>query len=96
MFFAERNDWGVTPRDADGPRGAAQILEGVRVMAQGRIKKLTNKGFGFIATDMGELFFHASAVQGVAWEDLSEGQRVEFNIGSGPKGPRAEQVKVLD
>ena len=65
-------------------------------MPQGKIKKLTEKGFGFIETDSGELFFHMSAVQDVRYEDLQEGQTVEYEAGSGPKGPRAETVKVVD
>jgi CspA family cold shock protein len=63
--------------------------------ASGTIKRLTDKGFGFIATGEGtEYFFHQSAVQGVRFDDLREGQRVSFTIGQGPKGPRAEGVKV--
>lgn len=64
-------------------------------MSQGTIKKLTNKGFGFIAGDKGELFFHSSSVMGTSYESLREGQRVEYQEGRGPKGPRAESVKVL-
>jgi len=64
-------------------------------MSQGTIKKLTDKGFGFIAGDDGELFFHNSSLDGVSFEDLREGQTVEFNVGSGPKGPRAENVRVV-
>ena len=65
-------------------------------MPQGRIKKLmSDKGFGFIEGERGEdLFFHHSAVQGVIFEQLGEGQVVEFEVGRGPKGPRAESVKV--
>ena len=64
-------------------------------MPQGVIKKLvSDKGFGFIAGDGGELFFHHSAVEGVAFETLREGQTVEFTEGRGPKGPRAESVTV--
>jgi CspA family cold shock protein len=63
-------------------------------MAQGTIKKLTDKGFGFIDTQNGkDLFFHSSNVDGVSYQDLHEGQRVSYNEGSGPKGPRAENVK---
>lgn len=66
-------------------------------MAHGTIKKLvSDKGFGFIKTDRGELFFHHSACQGIQFESLREGQEVEFNEGSGPKGPRAESVTLLD
>jgi CspA family cold shock protein len=64
-------------------------------MAQGTIKKLTDKGFGFIASDDGELFFHNSALDGVSFDDLREGQAVEFTEGTGPKGPRAENVRVV-
>jgi len=62
-------------------------------MAQGTIKKLiSEKGFGFIEGERGELFFHHSAVEGTTFEALSEGQEVTFTEGRGPKGPRAESV----
>lgn len=64
-------------------------------MAQGTIKKLTDKGFGFIAGEGEEIFFHSSALQDVRYEELREGQRVEFTVGQGPKGPRAENVVVI-
>ena len=65
-------------------------------MAQGSIKKLiSNKGFGFIEGESGELFFHSSAVENSSFEELREGQSVEYEEGRGPKGPRAENVRVL-
>ncbi len=65
-------------------------------MAEGKIKRLTDKGFGFISTDTGnDMFFHSSNVEGVSYEELREGQRVEYNVGQGPKGPRAENVRVV-
>jgi CspA family cold shock protein len=65
-------------------------------MPQGTIKKLiTNKGFGFIEGEKGEIFFHHSALEGTAIEALSEGQQVEYEEGSGPKGPRAENVRLV-
>lgn len=65
-------------------------------MAEGVIKRLTDKGFGFIDTGTrNDLFFHMSAVEGVRFEDLREGQRVSFTEGQGPKGPRAEKVKPI-
>ena len=65
-------------------------------MSQGTIKKLTDKGFGFIDSGNGEqLFFHNSDLEGVSFDDLREGQTVEFTEGSGPKGPRAENVRVV-
>ena len=63
-------------------------------MAQGTIKKLTEKGFGFINVGDGkDLFFHMSNLDGVRYEELFEGQTVEFEVGEGPKGPRAENVR---
>ncbi len=65
-------------------------------MAEGTIKKLTDKGFGFINTGGAkDLFFHSKSLQGVRFDDLQEGQRVTFTEGQGPKGPCAENVKVL-
>ena len=65
-------------------------------MPQGTIKKLiSDKGFGFIDGERGELFFHHSSVQGTPFDDLQEGQKVEYTDGSGPKGPRAESVSPV-
>ena len=65
-------------------------------MAEGTIKRLTDRGFGFIETSPGnDIFFHMSNVEGVRFEDLREGQRVSFDEGQGPKGPRAENVRPL-
>lgn len=64
-------------------------------MAEGVIKRVTDKGFGFI--DAGrdkDLFFHSSSLQGVRFDDLREGQKVTFTEGSGPKGPCAENVEL--
>ena len=64
-------------------------------MAEGTIKRLTDKGYGFIDTGGGQdLFFHMSNVEGWTYDDLQEGQRVSYNEGTGPKGPRAENVTV--
>jgi len=69
---------------------------GVRVMSQGTIKKLVvDRGFGFIAGERGDVFFHHSALEETSIEDLSEGQVVEFEDEPGPKGPRATSVKVV-
>ena len=66
-------------------------------MPQGTIKRLTDKGFGFISTGGAkDLFFHSSALVGVRYEELSEGQKVSFDEGQGPKGPRAENVKLAE
>ena len=64
-------------------------------MAEGTIKRLTQKGFGFIdnGTDK-DLFFHSSALEGVSYDELREGQRVSFTEGRGQKGPCAENVTL--
>lgn len=65
-------------------------------MPQGKIKRLVaDRGFGFIEAERGDdLFFHHSAVHGTTIEDLREGQVVEYGVGQGPKGPRAESVQI--
>jgi CspA family cold shock protein len=65
-------------------------------MPQGTIRKLiADKGFGFIDGERGDLFFHHSALEGTSIEALQEGQAVTYEEGSGPKGPRAENVKLV-
>jgi cold shock protein len=65
-------------------------------MAEGTIKRLTDRGFGFIDTGSGkDLFFHSSSVQGVSFDALHEGQKVSYTEGRGPKGPCAENVKPV-
>ena len=66
-------------------------------MAEGTIKRLTEKGFGFISTGGSDkdMFFHMSNLDGVSFEELREGQRVSYTAGQGPKGPRAENVKLI-
>ncbi len=56
----------------------------------------TNKGYGFIARDSGgEIFVHYRSIQGSGRRFLRDGQRVEFTVGEGDKGPQAEEVGVL-
>ena len=67
-------------------------------MPEGTIKRLTDKGFGFIDTGGAkDLFFHMSALKdsGVSYDELEEGQRVEYVEGQGPKGPAADSVTPL-
>lgn len=66
-------------------------------MPQGKVKKvISDKGFGFIEGDGEDMFFHHSSVEGVSFEELQEGQMVEYEVGSGPKGPRAEHVRLVN
>lgn len=65
-------------------------------MPEGTIKKVLDKGFGFINTGGAkDLFFHSSAVQGCRFEELREGQKVTYTEGRSPKGPCAENVTVV-
>ena len=65
-------------------------------MPEGTIKRLTDKGFGFIDTGSGkDMFFHNSSVEGTSFDQLREGQKVSFTAGEGPKGPRAENVRPI-
>ena len=56
------------------------------------------KGYGFITPDDGgkDCFVHFSAIQGGGFRKLEEGQKVEFEVGQGQKGPQAENVTALD
>ena len=54
------------------------------------------KGFGFIARDSGgDVFVHYSAIQGQGFKSLSEGERVEFSVEEGRKGPTAANVHKI-
>ena len=68
----------------------------VKKMAEGTIKRLTDRGFGFIETGSDkDMFFHSSDLEGVSFEELQVGQRVSYTEGRGPKGPRAENIKTI-
>ena len=65
-------------------------------MATGTVKWFNDaKGFGFIQPDGGgkDVFCHKSALQGVT--SLVEGQKVEFDVSQGAKGPQADRVRVV-
>ena len=56
------------------------------------------KGFGFIAPERGgkDLFAHFKEIRGDGFRSLSEGQRVEFEVTQGQKGPQASNIRVLE
>jgi CspA family cold shock protein len=64
-------------------------------MATGTVKWFNaDKGFGFIQPDDGgtDVFVHFSAIQAAGFKELQEGDKVEYQVTQGPKGPQAEQV----
>jgi CspA family cold shock protein len=66
-------------------------------MAKGKVKWFSNqKGYGFITPEDGnDVFVHHSAIQGEGYKTLEEGQEVEFEVTTGPKGEQAEKVVKL-
>ncbi len=63
-------------------------------MTHGTIKRLTDRGFGFITYEGAEkdLFFHSNELKNVQFNDLKEGDKVTFEIAESPKGPNATNV----
>jgi CspA family cold shock protein len=60
------------------------------------VKADFTKGYGFIERESGpDVFVHFSAIQGDGFKNLQEGQKVEFTVEQGPKGPQAANVVVL-
>jgi cold shock protein len=67
-------------------------------MEQGTVKWFNDaKGFGFITPQNGgaDIFVHFSSIQSDGFKSLREGQNVQFEVGKGPKGPQAENVRPL-
>lgn len=64
---------------------------------KGSIVRLQDKGFGFIKPAEGDkdVFFHASALVDVTFDDLKEGDAVTFDVEEGPKGPAAANVRPV-
>ena len=77
---------------------AQTVGRGSKHMAQGTVKWFNEaKGFGFISLDDGskDVFVHHSSIDMDGFKTLAEGQKVEFEVVQGPKGPAAEKVRVV-
>ena len=94
--------WDEALRHHDRAQGAVMTFgagqKDRHSMAQGAVKWFNaEKGYGFIAQDGGgaDVFVHYSAIETTGYKTLEEAQRVEFEITQGPKGPQAENVRLL-
>jgi CspA family cold shock protein len=67
-------------------------------MARGKVKWFNDaKGYGFIAPDDGskDIFVHHTSIQSEGFRSLQENDPVEYEVGAGPKGPQAENVRKV-
>ena len=69
-------------------------------MKEGTVIKKNEKGFGFIKVDGApegskDLFFHSNELRNVSFDELMEGDKVSFEIGDSPKGPKALNVSKV-
>ena len=69
-------------------------------MQNGTVIKKNEKGFGFIKVDGApdgakDLFFHSNELKNISFEELQEGDKVSFEVGSSPKGPNALNVSKI-
>jgi CspA family cold shock protein len=65
-------------------------------MKSGTVKWFNDqKGYGFLETDGPDVFVHHNAIEGEGYKSLTEGDRVEFSVEQGPKGPAAANVRKL-
>src|SRR5262245_23508745 len=97
-FATQAGAASVALQSAEGPPQAPSAPpKGAPHVATGTVKWFNNeKGYGFIARE-GEpdVFVHFSAIEGTGYRSLEEGQRVEFDVGPGKKGPEAKTVRVV-
>jgi cold shock CspA family protein/catechol 2,3-dioxygenase-like lactoylglutathione lyase family enzyme len=97
-FATEAELASVDLQSAEGlPHAPSAPPKGAPHVATGTVKWFNNeKGYGFIARE-GEpdVFVHFSAIEGTGYRSLEEGQRVEFDVGPGKKGPEAKAVRVV-
>jgi cold shock protein len=80
------------------PQGLAAFIQSFEetAMSTGKVKWFNDaKGFGFITPDDGskDLFVHFSSIQGSGFKTLKENDKVQYDVGEGPKGPNATNVR---
>ena len=87
----------VAGSEGEGVAVARDIETQGLAVAQGTVKWFNaEKGYGFIAVDGGaDVFVHYTAIQADGYKSLDEGQRVEFEVTQGQKGPQADQVRAI-
>ncbi len=81
-----------------GPHGQEPPQKGREQMARGTVKWFSDqKGYGFITPEDGskDVFVHHSEIQGDGFKSLQEGQMVDFEVTSSPKGPQAANVVTV-
>jgi len=89
---------GVVPGDHRSTTDGHSSLNREKSMATGTVKWFNSeKGFGFIEQDGGgpDVFVHYSAIASSGYRELNEGQKVEFEVTQGQKGPQADNVRPL-
>lgn len=87
-----------TPRPPIATVATGKFMKEKNTMPTGTVKWFNaDKGFGFIAPDDGsqDLFAHYSAIDGGGYRSLAEGQKVEFEVQQGPKGPQAAAIRAI-
>jgi cold shock protein len=80
-----------------GHNRVASFRRDSNFMATGTVKWFNGeKGFGFISQENGpDVFVHFSAISGTGYRNLNENDKVEFDLANGPKGPQAQNVRVI-
>jgi cold shock protein len=96
LLFITRPSW-LSPQQ--GPFPFLYFFQDSQDMATGTVKWFNDsKGFGFVTPEDGgkDLFAHFSAIQGQGFKTLKEGQRVSFDVTTGPKGLQAANIRSVD
>jgi cold shock protein len=82
---------------AGTPQTTDSLFTSVLSMEQGTVARKMDKGFGFIRPENGDkdLFFHANELVNIDFNSIQEGDRVEYEVTEGQKGPQASKVSKI-